>query len=113
MLAAALANESELKQTQSMETTYEPEALTLISAQKWQEKPRREALPPGKREILKIYKTVPFSGPFLTSLAVGCSWDNFNFTLLERHPEGYWDIFDIFSGETDVDHSVCVNCIIF
>lgn len=102
--------------------TYEPEALMLISAQRWQEKPRREALLPGRREILKIYKIVPFSGPLLTSLAVGCSWDNFNFTLLERLDslknlniiqKAIRDIFDILSGETDVDHSVCVDYITF
>ena len=65
---------------------------------------------------------MPFSGPLLTSLAVGCSWDNFNFTLLERLDslknlniiqKAIRDIFDILSGETDVDHSVCVDYITF
>lgn len=109
-----------LKLNQSMETSQEPEALMLISAQ-GEPGETQEGGPPSREgadfENLQegaSYRTLP-------GLPGGrMSWDNpDSFTLLgnlgslrtlSSIQKAAGDMFDILSGETDVDHPMCEDC---
>ncbi|CAI9179349.1 unnamed protein product [Rangifer tarandus platyrhynchus] len=107
-----------LKLNHTMGASQEPGALMFISAQ-GETRETQEGGPPAKEEAnLENLQNGAFCRTPHPSSG-GTSWDYSNFTLLGRlEPrrsldsiqKTIRDSFDILSGETEVDHPLCVDC---
>ncbi|XP_057585745.1 beclin-2 [Hippopotamus amphibius kiboko] len=109
-----------LKRNQSMEMSQEPEALMLISAQ-GEPGETQEGGPPSREKA--DFENLNDSASCRTLPGLPgrrMSWDNSNnFILLgnlgsvrtiNSRQKAASDIFDILSGERDVDHPLCEDC---